>query len=359
MAGDKISFNDVLREFCIEEEISPYGNGHINESYCVGNPHYLIQKINTSVFKNPDKLMENMVNVTNFLKEKIAANGGDPKRETLTIIKTRHGENYFKFDDTHVYRAFDFIEGTKTIENDKTPADLYEAGKGFGRFQKLLDDFPVDNLYEVIKDFHNTPKRMEAFKKAVAEDKMGRASLVAEEINYVLSNEDFAKVVVENIEAGKIPVRVTHNDTKINNILFDAKTGEAVAVIDLDTVMPGSMLYDFGDALRLGASTALEDETDLDKVHIDIESFKEFTRGYLEEMLDFLTPTEKELMHISARLMTFECGLRFLTDYLEGDTYFRIHRENHNLDRARNQFKLCKELAEREDELKSIIADLC
>ena len=227
-----------------------------------------------------------------------------------------------------------------------------------GRFQRLLDDFPVKTLHETIADFHHTPKRIDALRAAIKADTAGRAATVEREIEYALSNTVFASTVVDGMADGTIPVRVTHNDTKINNILFDIYSGKAECVIDLDTVMPGSMLYDFGDALRMGGSTAAEDETDLDKVHFDTECFRSFASGYLSETRDILTSAELELLPVSVRLMTYECGIRFLTDHLNGDVYFKIHRENHNLDRARNQFRLCRELKEREPELRKIIQEL-
>ena len=354
----KVNLHEVLGAFNIENDIEAYGNGHINDTYCSDPTKYIIQRINTSIFTNPDELMENIENVTSFLSDKIRAAGGDPKRETLTVIKTIDGKNCYKCDDGNVFRVYRFITDTKSIENDKTLEDLRNAGKGFGRFQQMLDDFPVEKLYETIKDFHNTPKRVEALKTAIAENKAGRADSVKAEIEFALKNSDFADTVIKGMESGEIPVRVTHNDTKINNILFDVKTGEAVAVIDLDTVMPGSMLYDFGDALRMGGSTGAEDEVDLSKVNFDKECFKYFAEGYLSEVKDVLTPKEIELLPFSVKLLTYECGIRFLTDYLNGDTYFKIHRENHNLDRARTQFKLVADITAMEDELKEIIKTL-
>ena len=351
----KLNLKNVLAQFNIETNVESYGNGHINDTYRVNSPESILQRINTSIFKNSDELMDNIEKVTAFLREKIIAEGGDPDRETLTVIKTVDGKNCYKYDDDNVFRVYKFISDTKTVEDDKTLSDLYNAGKGFGKFQKRLDDFPVESLYETIVDFHNTPKRVEALKKAIEEDKVGRAELVHDEINFALKNAEFADKVIKGIEKGDIPVRVTHNDTKINNILFDAVTGEAVCVIDLDTVMPGSMLYDFGDALRMGGSTAAEDEVDLDKVWFDVEAFKYFANGYFSEMKDYLTDAEKELIPFSVKLLTYECGIRFLTDYLNGDTYFKIHRENHNLDRARNQFKLVQDMADKEEEMKKII----
>lgn len=301
--------------------------------------------------------MENISRVTEFLREKIVAEGGDPERETMRVIKTKDGKNCYKVDDDNVFRVYTFISDTKSID-EGTKEDLYRAGLGFGHFQKLLGDFPAETLYETIADFHNTPKRVRDLEAAVSADVAGRAESVHDEIEFVRECAAFASTVTDGIADGTIPLRVTHNDTKINNILFDAKSGDALAVIDLDTVMPGSALYDFGDALRIGASTAAEDETDLDKVWFDAEIFEYFAKGYFSEMGTELTEREIELLPFSAKLLTFECGTRFLTDYLNGDTYFKIHREHHNLDRARNQFKLVKDIASKEDELKEIIRNL-
>ena len=350
-----INLNRILSNFNIESKISHYGNGHINDTYCTETPKYILQRINTAIFKNPYELMENIENVTEFIRKKIVERGGDPDRETLTVMKTVTGDNFYKVDDDNFFRVYKFIGGTKTVEDDKTYDDLYNAGIGFGRFQRMLDDFPVEVLHDTIVDFHNTPKRVEALKKAIAEDKMGRVKEVKGDIDFALECASFADVVTSRIESGEIPVRVTHNDTKINNILFDAQTGEAVAVIDLDTVMKGSALYDFGDTLRMGASTAAEDEPDLSIVNFDIDAFEAFAKGFLSETKDVLNKTEIDLLPFSAKLLTYECGIRFLTDYLEGDTYFKIHRPSQNIDRARNQFKLVKEMAENEERMSEVI----
>ncbi len=349
---------NIMEQFAIGSKIEPYGNGHINGTYSVEVPRLLLQRINTDVFRNPDELMENIETVTEFLREKIVAAGGDPERETLRIIKTVDGRNYYRDEENQVYRMYRFVENTKIIDSEKSYDNIFHAGKGFGRFQKMLSDFPVDKLHETIPNFHHTPKRVEALQTAIEEDRAGRAKNIEAEIAFALEHAKIADVVVSKMETGEVPVRVTHNDTKIDNILFDRETGEAVCVIDLDTVMPGSMLYDFGDALRMGASTGAEDETDLYKVRFDKEAFRAFARGYLEELGDDLTEAEFELLPISAALLTYECGIRFLTDYLNGDTYFKIHRENHNLDRARNQFKLVSEILQMQADLKAIIADL-
>lgn len=353
-----IKLQDVLRHFDIETKVAGYGNGHINDTYLVEPGRYILQRINTNVFKKPYEVMENIEKVTAFLREKILAEGGDPDRETLTVMKTVTGENCLRYDENNYFRMYKFIRDTVSIENETTNKILFESGKGYGRFGRMLGDFPVTSLYETIVNFHHTPKRVEALKAAVAEDKAGRVKRVQEEIAFALENASFADTVINGIEDGSIPIRVTHNDTKINNILFDSVTHEAVCVIDLDTVMPGSMLYDFGDALRIAGSTAAEDEPDLEKVHFDEEAFRHFALGYCSEMGDKLTPAEIKLLPFSAKLMCYECGIRFLTDYLDGDTYFKIHREHHNLDRARNQFKLVADIAAKEKRLGEIIAEV-
>ncbi|MEE1350922.1 MAG: aminoglycoside phosphotransferase family protein [Clostridia bacterium] len=355
---NQLILQEVLDAFGIKEKVVPYGNGHINDTYCSVSSKYIIQRINTDVFQDADALMGNIERVTEFLKKKIIAEGGDPERETLTVVKTVDGKPYYKFDDDNVFRVYLCIGQTYTIESDKTPEDMYNAGKGFGKFQQMLADFDAESLNETIVDFHNTPKRVEALKQAIAEDRAGRADSVRVEIDFALKNAEFSDIVVNGIKSGDIPLRVTHNDTKINNILYDEQSGEAIAVIDLDTVMPGSMLYDFGDALRMGASTAAEDETNLDDVRFDKECFEAFARGYLAETKSVMSPMELELLPFSVKLLTYECGTRFLTDYLNGDIYFKIHRENHNLDRARNQFKLVSEIAKIEDELKEIVRNI-
>ena len=354
-----LDLNEILSNFSVNSTIKEYGNGHINDTYCTEKPKYILQRINTNVFKNPDELMQNIENVTEFLRKKIIDNYGEPDRETMTIIKTTDGKNYYKVDKDNVFRLYKFISGTKTVESGASVKDMFNAGKGFGRFTKMLDDFPIDTLFETIKDFHNTPKRVEALKEAIENDIAGRRKYAVKEIDFAIENSGFAGVITDGLKSCDIPLRVTHNDTKINNLLFDEQSGEALCVIDLDTVMPGSMLYDFGDALRIGASTAAEDETDLSRVHFDEAVFKAFAKGYIGEVKDVMTKREAELFAFSVKLMTYECGIRFLTDYLNGDTYFKIHRENHNLERARNQFKLVEEKAKKEDILKEIVNDLC
>ena len=352
------NLNFILDQFVSDCKIAPYGDGHINDTYLTSSKQFILQKINTNIFKDYEKLMGNIEGVTSFLKEKIIAAGGNPERETLTVIKTKDGKNFYKTEDGDVYRLYIFISDSvsRTVVTD--PVQLYHAGKAFGKFQYMLADYPAEELFEVIPDFHNTRKRFEALKEAIENDVAGRKHLVEKEIEFALSQEYYIDTVIDGLASGEIPLRVTHNDTKINNVLFDKDTEEGVCVIDLDTVMPGSLLYDFGDALRAGATTGAEDETDLSKVWFDIYAFKNFAKGFLEYTNESMTDREAELLPLSAKLLTYECGIRFLTDYLNGDTYFKIHREHHNLDRARNQFKLVQDIEKKEAEMKSIIKQL-
>ena len=352
---EKHSLYSILKHFDFENEAKAYGNGHINETFIV-EPKYIVQKINTNVFKNADDLMNNILNVTTFLKEKIVADGGDPMRETLTVIPTNEGHSYYRHSDGSCYRCYEFIRDSLAIETVEDPADLYEAAKSFALFQKRLADFPADTLAETIVDFHHTPKRFQALEEAIKNDIKGRAAGVKEEIEFALAQKEWISTVIDGLDDGSIPLRVTHNDTKINNVLFDKDTRKGLCVIDLDTVMPGSMLYDFGDALRIGAASGAEDETDLDKIWFKLDNFEAFTKGFAEEIGNTLTKKEIDLLPLSAKLLTYECGIRFLTDYLNGDTYFRIHRENHNLDRCRTQFKLVKDIDSKFDEMKAVVA---
>lgn len=353
-----IDLNSILNEFILDSEIASYGNGHINDTYITNTKNYILQRINTNIFKNPDELMQNIENVTKHIRCKMKALGRDEERSTLTVVKTRKGESFVKCDDDHVYRVYKFIGGSETIEKAESDVHMYNAGRGFGEFQQMLTDYPVDTLFDTIPNFHNTVKRVEALETAIRENRTGRLIFVKDEVEFALSRAKDAAVILEGIEDGSIPLRVTHNDTKINNILFDDQTHEPLCVIDLDTVMQGSLLYDFGDALRIGASSAAEDEEDLDKVWFDEKLFEAFAKGFLEFMGKDITPREKELLSFSAKLLTYECGIRFLTDYLNGDTYFKIHKPAHNLIRARNQFKLVKDIEDKMDKLNEIINNL-
>ena len=353
-----MNIQEILKEFNLTAEAETFGNGHINDTYIVkGNPKHTIQKINTYVFKNPEKLMDNVEAVTSHLKKKIIANGGDPERETLTVIKSKDGKNYVK-DGDDCYRCYIFVDDVDVLEGDATGKDLYEAAFAYGKFMNMLADFPAQNLYETIPNFHNTVSRYADFEKSVAENKSGRAEKAKEEIDFVVARKHFSSVVVDGLADGRIPLKVTHNDTKLNNVLFDKATGKGLCVIDLDTVMPGSALYDFGDALRFAGSTATEDEKDLSKVEFDLEKFKMFTKGFVDAAKDSLNDYEIELLPFSVMLMTYECGMRFLADYIDGDVYFKVHYDGHNLDRCRTQFKLIADMEAKEQQMKDIVKEI-
>ena len=347
----------ILTAFGIDASALPHGNGHINRTYLVDSePRVILQRINTNVFKRPVEVMENIFAVTSFLREKIVQAGGDPNRETLTFLRTTDGLPYYKSEEGDYYRAYYFVGNTVSLESVEKLEDFAEAARGFGKFQKMLADFPAERLYETIEKFHDTPDRYRQFKEALEEDRASRAASVRKEIDFALSHEKYADTITRAIADGSVPLRVTHNDTKLNNVLLDEKTRRAICVIDLDTVMPGSMLYDFGDALRFGASTGAEDEVDLDKIHFDLEKFEAFTAAFLSELGESITEKERELLPISVLMMTLECGIRFLGDHLNGDVYFQIHRENHNLDRCRTQFKLVSEIEEYLPQMSAIVA---
>lgn len=358
-----IDILEVCRAFGIEgdlSEIQVMRDGHINTTYVaffVVNGElrkYLVQGINTHVFKKPDKLMDNIVGVTTFLREKILENGGDPDRETLTFLPAKDGKYFYYYDDK-CWRVYHYIDSSYTINIIKKPSVFENAGRSFGLFQKNLSGYPMESLYEIIKDFHNTPKRLENLKASVEADVKGRAAEVKDEIEFALARERETKVALKLYRDGLIPLRVTHNDTKLNNILFDRKTNESICVIDLDTIMPGFSLYDFGDAIRFGANTAAEDERDLSKVQLSLTLFESFAKGFLSACATALTRAEVKHLAFSAMLMTYECGIRFLTDYLDGDVYFKIAYPDHNLVRARNQFKLVYEIEQHLDEMNEIV----
>lgn len=318
---------------------------------------YVLQRINTEVFKEPVALMENIDRVTRFIRNKASKFGGDIARCTLNIIKTKKGNLYHIDAEGGYWRAYDYLEGCVCYNSVERPSDFYNAGVALGIFQKTLNDYPCEELVETIKNFHNTPSRFADFCKAVEENRGGRRDSVTAEIDFFMNRKDFYSVVVDGIAAGRIPVRVTHNDTKFNNVMMDKASGEVVCLIDLDTVMPGSALYDFGDSIRSGTNTAAEDETDLDLVHFNIELFEAYVRGYLGEMGAHLTSTEIALLPEAAVLLTLECGMRFLADYLNGDIYFSVDKNKpcHNLDRARTQIKLAEEMEANIEKMRRIV----
>ena len=340
----------------------PYGSGHINDTYLLtfeiaemGTIKVILQRMNKNIFTKPIELMENILNVTSYLRKKIIENGGNPDRETLNVIRTVDNMPYFVDSEGEYWRSYKFITDATSYDQVESPEDFYQSAVAFGNFQRLLAEYPAETLHETIEGFHDTKARFQVFKKAVEDDVCGRAASVQKEIQFVLEHEHLANVFADLLEKKEIPLRVTHNDTKLNNIMIDNKTRKGICVIDLDTVMPGLAMNDFGDSIRFGASTATEDEQDLSKVSCDMEPFDLYAKGFIEGCGGKLTEKEIDLMPTGAMVMTFECGMRFLTDYLQGDTYFKIHRENHNLDRCRTQFKLVKDMEAKWDTMREII----
>ena len=340
----------------------PYGSGHINDTYLLtfeiaemGTIKVILQRMNKNIFTKPIELMENILNVTSYLRKKIIENGGDPDRETLNVIRTVDNMPYFVDSEGEYWRSYKFITDATSYDQVESPEDFYQSAVAFGNFQRLLAEYPAETLHETIEGFHDTKARFQVFKKAVEDDVCGRAASVQKEIQFVLEHEHLANVFADLLEKKEIPLRVTHNDTKLNNIMIDNKTRKGICVIDLDTVMPGLAMNDFGDSIRFGASTATEDEQDLSKVSCDMELFDLYAKGFIEGCGGKLTEKEIDMMPTGAMVMTFECGMRFLTDYLQGDTYFKIHRENHNLDRCRTQFKLVKDMEAKWDTMREII----
>ena len=343
--------------------VKPFGEGHINETYAVympgadgkDTPLYVLQRININVFKNPDQVMANIFGVTEYLRSMIREAGGDLDREALSYIKTKSGESYFEDADGQPWRCLHYVPDSVCYQMVERPEQFYQSALSFGHFLKQLGDYPAESLYETIPKFHDTVKRFRDFKDALRKDVKNRARLCREEIEFVLAREDDCGVLMKQLEEGILPLRVTHNDTKLNNILFDKNTGEGLCIIDLDTIMPGLAANDFGDSIRFGASTAEEDEKDLNKVHFDIELYRIYVKGYLEMAKDVLTPAENASLPWGARLMTLECGMRFLTDFLQGDVYFKTTYPEHNLVRARTQFRLVKEMEEQFDQMQEIV----
>jgi aminoglycoside phosphotransferase (APT) family kinase protein len=330
--------------------------GHINETYSASydqggtRVRYIHQKVNRSVFTDPEAVMRNVVRVTSHLRNKLEAlKARDITRRCLTIVPTRDGKSAYRDSSGEYWRTFVFVEGVQTYESVTSPHQALEAGRAFGFFQNLLVDLPGPRMVDTIPHFHHTRKRFEAFQKALEQDHFNRAASAKSEIEFALKQEAIIDVLLDAIAQKKIPERITHNDTKFNNVMLDTVTGEAMCVVDLDTVMPGCVLYDFGDMVRTATSPTLEDELDLSKVRMQMPLFKKLAEGYLETAGQFLTKAEKSYIAFSGRLITLTIGLRFLTDHLAGDTYFRIHRPAHNLDRCRTQFKLVESIRQQEE----------
>ena len=338
-----------------------YGQGHINDTFCVicqpqeGDAiRFILQGLSSAAFPHPEELMENFIGITSYLRNQVIEQGGDPMRETLSLVNTREGKPFYTDSNGKVWRLTPFIENTDCFQS-ATP-ELFEASaRAFGRFQYMLQGYPAETLHESIVNFHNTEDRYAKFIAALEADKLDRAKDVQAEIDFVVSRKADCSVALQALRDGILPLRVTHNDTKLNNILIDRDTHEGICVIDLDTTMPGLSINDFGDSIRFGANHSKEDEKDLSKVNFDIELYEVYTRGFIQGARGGLTEAELKYLPWGARLMTLECGIRFLTDYLDGDNYFRIHYPEQNLDRCRTQFKLVKDMEEQFEAMAAVI----
>jgi hypothetical protein len=355
----KHDVRQVARQFQIYGEFrsaGPYGSGHINDTYCTvfdqaGSPvRYILQRINHRIFPNPVQLMENISRVTAHLGGKVAGEF-DFSRRVLTLVPARDGLYFSRDGDGNYWRTYLFIEQALTYDAVESTRQAYEAARAYGRFQKLLADLPAPRLHNTIPDFHHTPRRFTALENTIQADVANRASLARREIEFALRRKALCGVLLD----ARLPERVTHNDTKFNNVMLDNSSGEGICVIDLDTVMPGLVAYDFGDMVRTTTSPVKEDELDLSRVTMQFPMFEALLRGYLSSAAGFLTREEKQHLGFAGKLITFEIGLRFLTDYLAGDTYFKIHREHHNLDRCRTQFKLVESIEDQEDSINKLI----
>lgn len=358
------NFEKIISNFKVNGTLvscERYGEGHINETYLAvldNNgvyTNYILQKINGNLFKDVDKLMNNIRLVTEFNRQKIAERGGNPDRESLTIIYTNDGKTYYRDDCGNNFRMYIFITDAVAYQTVEKPEHFYQSAVAFGNFANLLAQFDATQLVEILPDFHNTEKRFNDFLAVLQADKLGRADSVRAEIDFVLARKDYCGRIVSLLRSGAMPTRVTHNDTKLNNVMLDVVTGKPVAIIDLDTIMPGSICYDFGDSIRFGCNPCAEDEKDLSKVVFDINLFEQYTKGYLSAVGEGATQIEKDNLAFSAILLTYECGMRFLTDYLDGDVYFHTKYAGQNLDRARTQFKLISDMEKVLDQMQAIV----
>lgn len=350
---------DVAGEFISGE---PYGSGHINDTYLVSTTppaekNYILQRVNHLIFKNVPKLMENIVRVTEHIRQKITEEGGDPDRQTLTVMRTKDGGPFYVDPDGNFWRMYIFIDKNKSYDIVESAQQAFEGGKAFGQFQKYLSDLPGGPLFETIPDFHNIDSRMKLFEAAKSADTHDRVKEVQSEIDFVMNSLEDMRVVLKLGQAGKIPLRVTHNDTKFNNVLLD-ESDHGLCVIDLDTVMPGYIHYDFSDTIRTATNTAAEDEADLGKIDMNVELFEAYVKGFIGEVGEKLNDAEWTSLPLAAKLLPFTIGLRFLTDYLDGDNYFKTHFEGHNLQRARAQFELTRKVWAKEAHIAEFIAGL-
>ena len=348
---------EIAGHFPIEGKavkVSQIKSGHINQTFLITTDtgsRYILQWINQYVFPNVDALMNNMAAISAFLRQR-----EDGKMAMISYIDTKDGQTYYDDGQGGAWRIYRFVDNSICLQRAETAEDFYQSARGFGGFQYALRDFPAEQLEETIVDFHNTVDRYQKFRDAIEADVCGRLKEVEAEVDFALAREERACRLHHKRERGELPVRATHNDTKINNVLLDKDSRETICVIDLDTVMPGLSAYDFGDAIRFGASTAAEDETDLDKVSLNLKYFQAFTRGFLEACPS-LTEAEVKALAQGAYTMTIECGIRFLTDYLMGDKYFSIDREKHNLDRCRTQFKLVRDMEQKWEQMEAIVQE--
>ena len=362
--GDSV-ISQILAAYALPgtvADVARHGKGHINDTFCVvcktpegGTARFILQRLSQAAFPHPEEVMENFVGITSYLRREILAEGGDPLRETLSLVKTGDGADFVTDADGRAWRLMPFIENADCYQS-ATPELFAASGRAFGRFQYMLRDYPARTLHETIPHFHDTESRFEQFLAALEADKMNRAEGVSPEIQFILRRKADCGVALRALREGKLPLRVTHNDTKLNNILIDRDTHEGICIIDLDTTMPGLAINDFGDSIRFGANHCMEDEQDLTKVNFDISLYEVFTRGFLEGARGSLTPAELEYLPWGARLMTLECGIRFLTDYLDGDHYFHVSHPRQNLDRARTQLKLVKDMEEQFDAMGAVVA---
>ena len=362
--GDSV-ISQILAAYALPgtvADVARHGKGHINDTFCVvcrmpegGTARFILQRLSQAAFPHPEEVMENFVGITSYLRREILAEGGDPLRETLSLVKTGDGADFVTDAEGRAWRLMPFIENAECYQS-ATPELFAASGRAFGRFQYMLRDYPARTLHETIPHFHDTESRFEQFLAALEADKLNRAEGISPEIQFILRRKADCGVALRALREGKLPLRVTHNDTKLNNILIDRDTHEGICVIDLDTTMPGLAINDFGDSIRFGANHCMEDEQDLTKVNFDISLYEVFTRGFLEGARGSLTSAELEYLPWGARLMTLECGIRFLTDYLDGDHYFHVSHPRQNLDRARTQLKLVKDMEEQFDAMGAVVA---
>lgn len=345
-------------------DAAPYGSGHINDTYAAtfgassNGARYIFQRVNERIFKNADALMENIARVTAAAAAKIEDDGtGDAERRALRLVTAKDGHHSVRDDENRLWRCYHFIEGAKTYDVIESPRQAYEAARAFGQFQKLVSGLGGPRLHETIPNFHHTRSRFERLRQVAAADPLGRLASVREEWDFIRRREDVVDVLLDLQASGAIPERITHNDTKLNNVMIDDATQEGICVIDLDTVMPGLALYDFGDLVRTATSPAVEDEQDLSKVRMQMEMFEALAKGYLSSAADFLVPAEVSHLAFSGQLITLEIGIRFLTDHLEGDVYFKTKRPGHNLDRCRTQLALVRSIEEQMDAMEEAVRE--